>query len=86
MPAKHSEIFTTAEDNQPRIKIEVFQGVSDRVADGRPVGAYEVIVPQPGPKGVPQFSVTFAVDASGGFRLTAADSAGGAPVTVAALD
>jgi molecular chaperone DnaK (HSP70) len=85
VPAKHSEIFTTAEDNQPRIKIEVFHGVSDRAADGRRVGTYEVIVPAPGPKGVPQFSVTFAIDASGAFRLTATDSTSGAPVTVAAL-
>lgn len=86
VPAKHSEIFTTAEDNQPQIKIEVFLGVSDRVADGQRVGGYEVIVPKPGPKNVPQFSVTFAIDASGKFRLTATDSTSGAPVTVSALD
>jgi molecular chaperone DnaK len=86
VPATHSEIFTTAEDNQPTVKIIVYRGVSDRVADGQRVGGYELTVPNPGPKGVPQLSVTFDIDASGSFRLTATDSTTGAPVTVSTLD
>jgi molecular chaperone DnaK len=86
VPATHSEIFTTAEDDQPTIKINVYRGVSDRVADAQRVGGYELTVPNRGPKEVPQLSVTFDIDASGAFRLTATDSATGAPVTVSTLD
>ena len=86
VPATHSEIFTTAEDNQPTVKITVYRGVSDRVADDQRVGGYELTVPNPGPKGVPQLSVTFDIDASGAFRLTATDSTTGAPVTISTLD
>jgi molecular chaperone DnaK (HSP70) len=86
VPATHSEIFTTAEDNQPTIKINVYQGVSDRVADAQHVGDYELTVPNPGPREGPQLSVTFSIDASGAFRLTATDSTTEAPVTVSILD
>jgi molecular chaperone DnaK (HSP70) len=86
VPATHNEIFTTAEDNQPTIKIDVYRGISDRVADDQRVGGYELTVPNPGPKGVPQLSVTFDIDASGAFRLTATDSTTGAPVMVSTLD
>jgi molecular chaperone DnaK (HSP70) len=86
VPATHKEIFTTAEDDQPTIKIYVYRGVSDRIADGQRVGGYELTVPNPGPRGAPQLSVTFDIDASGAFRLTATDSTTGAPVTVSTLD
>jgi len=86
LPATRTEIFTTAEDNQPTIKIAVYRGVSDRVADAQRVGGYELTVPNPGPKGVPQLSVTFDIDASGAFRLTATDKTTGAPVTVSTPD
>jgi molecular chaperone DnaK (HSP70) len=86
VPATHSETFTTAEDNQPTIKINVYQGVSDRVADAQHVGDYELTVPNPGPRGGPQLSVTFNIDASGAFRLTATDSTTEAPVMVSILD
>jgi molecular chaperone DnaK (HSP70) len=86
VPATHSEIFTTAEDNQPTIEINVYRGVSDRVADDQRVGGYELTVPNPGPRGVPQVSVTFDIDASGAFRLTATDSTTGAPVRLSTLD
>jgi molecular chaperone DnaK (HSP70) len=62
----------------------VFRGTSDRVADGERVGDYQLTVPNPGPRGVPQLSVSFAIEASGAFRLTATDSVTGAPVTVSA--
>ena len=82
LPATHSEIFTTAEDNQPTIEVDVFQGTSDRVAEAQHVGLYELRVPKPEPRGIPQISVTFRIDVSGAFLLTATDSASGATVTV----
>jgi hypothetical protein len=82
LPATHSEIFTTAEDNQPTIEVDVFQGTSDRVAEAQHVGRYELRIPKPAPKGTPQISVTFRIDVSGAFLLTATDSASGASVTV----
>ncbi len=82
LPATHSEIFTTAEDNQPTIKVAVFQGTSDRVAEAQHVGLYELRVPKPELKGIPQISVTFRIDVSGAFLLTATDSTSGASVTV----
>lgn len=82
VPAKHSEIFSTAEDNQTTIPVAVYWGVSDRVAGGQLLGRYTLTVPEPQPKGVPQLSVTFQIDGDGAFQLTATDSATGAPVTV----
>jgi len=86
VPAKHSEIFTTAQDNQATIKIEVYRGVSDRVADAERIGTYELTVPNPSRRGVPQLSVTFDIDAAGAFRLTATDSNTGEPATVSRLN
>jgi hypothetical protein len=85
VPATHDESFTTAEDNQPTIKIEVYRGASDRAADNQRVGGYELTVPTLQPKNVPQLTVTFAIDASGAFRLTATDATTGAPVKVSTL-
>jgi molecular chaperone DnaK len=82
LPATRTESFTTAEDNQPTIEVDVFHGTSDRVAQAQHVGRYELRVPKPEPRGVPQISVTFRIDASGAFLLTATDSVSGAPVTV----
>lgn len=82
LPATHSEIFTTADDDQPTIEVGVFHGTSERVAEAQAVGRYELRVPKPGPKGVPQISVTFRIDVSGAFLLTATDRASGASVTV----
>ncbi|WP_158220904.1 Hsp70 family protein [Kineosporia sp. R_H_3] len=84
LPASTSENFTTDEDNQETIKIAVFYSVSASLADARRIGGYELSVPAAQPKGVPQIRVTFDVDAGGVFRLTATDSATGAPVTVTA--
>jgi molecular chaperone DnaK len=82
LPATHSEIFTTADDNQPTIQIDVYQGTSDRVAQAQHLGHYELRMPERELKGAPQISVTFRIDVSGAFQLTATDSASGAPVTV----
>ena len=86
VPARRSETFTTAEDNQPTITITVYRGLSVRVADAQLVGGYALAVPVPGPRGVPQLSVNFDIDATGGFRLTAVDSTTGAPITVSPLN
>jgi molecular chaperone DnaK (HSP70) len=86
VPATRSEVFTTADDYQPTIKISVYRGVSSRVADSQRVGGYELAVPNPGPRGVPQLAVTFDIDASGSFRLTATDSTTGAPARVSTVD
>lgn len=86
VPASRREIFTTSEDNQATIRINVYRGVSHRVADAQRVGGYALTVPNPGPRGVPQLSVTFDIDAAGAFRLTATDSITEAPVTVSPLD
>jgi molecular chaperone DnaK (HSP70) len=82
LPATHSEIFTTGDDNQPTIQVDVFHGTSDRVARAQHVGHYELRVPKREPRGIPQISVTFRIDVSGAFLLTATDSVSGAPVTV----
>jgi molecular chaperone DnaK (HSP70) len=82
LPAARTETFTTAEDNQPTIKVDVFHGTSDRVAEARLVGRYELRMPRPQSRGVPQISVTFRIDVSGAFVLTATDSVSGASVTV----
>ncbi len=86
VPARRSEIFTTAQDDQATIKIEVYRGVSDRVADAQRIGTYELTVPGPSRRGVPQLSVTFDIDAAGAVRLTVTDSTTGEPVTVSRLN
>jgi molecular chaperone DnaK len=86
VPATRSEVFTTADDNQPTIKVNVYWGGSDRVAHSQRVGGYQLSVPVAAPRGVPQLLVTFDIDAAGAFRLTATDSATGAPVRVSTLD
>lgn len=76
LPAEVTEIFTTAEDNQPSIKIHVTTG------DGRSLGRYELQL-EPAPRHVPQIHVTFRVERDGAFRLLAEDGAGQAvPVTL----
>ena len=82
LPATHSEIFTTAEDDQPTIQVSVFRGTSVRVAEAQRVGVYQLRVPKPEPKGIPQISVTFRIAESGEFLLTAAEPASGTSVAV----
>jgi molecular chaperone DnaK len=86
VPANRTETFTTSEDNQTTIRIDVYRGLSTRVADAQRVGGYALTVPNLVPRGVPQLAVTFEIDAAGTFRLTAADVGTGAPVTVSLLD
>lgn len=76
VPAARTEVFTTADDGQATIRISVFHGSGSRVADATSLGRFELILPGYAQRGVPQIAVTFAVDPSGAFQLSAADAAG----------
>ena len=73
VPCQLTEIFTTADDDQRTIKIQVFEVDGADVARAQLLGAYEVALPQGAPRGVPQVEVTFAVGMDGVFRLSARD-------------
>ena len=83
LPVEHGEVFTTAADGQPTIRIDVLHGTTGRAADALPVGHYEVRVPQAVARGVPQILVTFQIDTSGGVVVTAVEqTADDVPVPV----
>ncbi|MEV4411317.1 Hsp70 family protein [Catellatospora sp. NPDC049609] len=82
VPCERTEVFTTADDGQPSIKVTVFQGTGGVVAENQRIGAYELLL-APAPRGVPQVSVTFRVDERGRFTLLAHDADGrDVPVTL----
>jgi molecular chaperone DnaK (HSP70) len=76
VPCAVTEVFTTADDYQPSIKIRVFQGNSSAVADNHKLGDYELLITA-APRGVPQISITFDVDVYGRFGLFARTGGGG---------
>ena len=77
IPTKRSEIFTTAEDNQPSVMVQVYQGEREFARDNKPLGNFELTGLMPAPRGVPQVEVTFDIDANGIVHVSAKDKATG---------
>lgn len=75
IPMRRSEVFSTAEDNQPAVDIHVLQGEREMARDNRTIGQFKLEGIAPSPRGIPQIEVTFDIDANGILKVTAKDKA-----------
>jgi molecular chaperone DnaK len=82
IPARRTEVFSTAEDNQSAVDIVVLQGERERAADNRVLGRFRLEGIRPAPRGVPQIEVTFDIDANGILNVSARDRDTGAEQTI----
>lgn len=82
IPTKHSQVFSTAEDNQPAVTIKVYQGEHEMAASNKLLGEFNLEGIAPSPRGLPQIEVTFDIDANGILHVSAKDKATGKENTI----